>query len=501
MKQTIRRFSFPVYRWWKRQSKTVKIILGLVVAIFIIVLVSKNNSSATTSIETVKRQNLVRSISASGMVVSSTDLSLGFEQSKKIATIPVHVGDTVKQGTILATLSNGTERAAVSSAKGTLLAARARYEKVLDGSSNEEIKLAQIQLDNAKRTQANFVANARRKLFSDSLIADPQSGTSDTAPVITGNFNGEDEGEYRISFSATSNNDVRYNGIEQGTTELSDLPKPLGTKGLMIAFYGANYNTNSSWKVLIPNKNSTNYTNNLNAYQAAQASADAAIAEAQAKLDITRATARQPDIDAALADMVTAQAGVDTANAVLEKTILRAPADGTITAVNVKVGEIPQLDKIAIALQDVSNLYLEANVNESNIKSVLIGQPVSVTFDAFPGDTYHASVSSIDPAATIENNVVNYKVKALLTDTAGIKPGMTANMVIKTAELFSILVLPNRVIDTKDGIQSVLLVTDERHDKAVEKPVTIGLKGDGDMVEIQSGLSEGDRVKWIAKTK
>ena len=66
----------------------------------------------------------------------------------------------------------------------------------------------------------------------------------------------------------------------------------------------------------------------------------ALVEEKQAALDLTRATARQSDVDAALADVVVAQAGLDSATAALERTILRAPADGTITAVDVKVGEL-----------------------------------------------------------------------------------------------------------------------------------------------------------------
>jgi HlyD family secretion protein len=488
--------------WSKQQSTVKKVVFSVVIVVVGVLIVIKGQGTGNTAIETVKRQNLVRSISASGSVVSSTDLSLGFEQSKMVSSIKVSVGTKVKKGDILANLSNGNERAALTSAKGALLAARARYNKVLEGSSSQEISLAQVQLESTKKTQENLVANARRKLYSDGLIADPQDTTQDVAPSISGNYSGNEEGEYRISFTNNNSNQIRYNGLEKGTVDIDTLPKPLGTKGLLIAFMGTTYNVNSSWRILLPNKSGPNYTVNLNSYQAAVASAEAAIAEKQAELDLKKASARQPDVDAALADMITAQAGVDMANATLEKTMLRAPADGTITSVNVKVGEIPQIGKIAISLQDVSNLYLEANINESNIKSVAIGQPVTVTFDAFTGDTYHATVSSIDPAATIENNVVNYKIKALLTETESIRPGMTANMIIQTAEISQALVLPGRVIETKNGVQTVLRITDDRRNKTTSQVITTGLKGDGDLVEITTGLGEGDRILWtVPSTK
>ncbi len=466
-----------IREWWKSQSTRRKVFYGVIIAVILLVALGKNGSNSTTVIESVKRQDLVRSVAASGSVVSSTDLSLGFEQSKMISSIRVYVGQKVKKGDILASLSNGNERAALSSAKGALLAAQARYKKVLEGSSSQEVKLAQVQLDNAKRT-----------LLSEGLEATPEDPLNTLAPTISGTYTGS-EGVYRIEINTLAQNTLEYGGLENGTVRASEItPVRLGTKGLYIQFPAGTLKqlTNGMvWTVTIPNRESEAYIINK-----------AAVDEKEAQLAITQATARQPDIDAALADVITAQAGVDTANATLEKTILRAPADGTITAVNVKVGEIAQIGTDAIALQDVSNLYLEANINESSIKSVALGQQVAVTFDAFPGDAYYASVSSIDPAATIENNVVNYKIKALLTETELIRPGMTANLTIKTAEASQVLVLPARVVTTVNGVSTVDLVTDERRRKTVSHEVVIGLKGDGDLVEIIDGLNEGDRVLW-----
>lgn len=467
-------------QWWKRQSTRKKVVLIAVLAIVLFIVLDKGNTTTGSTIETVKRENLIRSVSASGTVVSSTDLSLGFEQSKIVASVPVSVGKKVQKGDILASLSNGTERAAVASAKGALLSARARYNKVLEGSSNEEIKLAQVQLD-----------NARRALLSDDLVAKPTDPATTLTPTISGTYVGA-EGSYLIEMNVLAQNKLDFSGVERGRTDASDIsPQKLGTKGLFIQFPSGSksrYGQGLSWTVAIPNVEGSHYVANK-----------ALVDEKQASLDIARATARQPDIDVALADVVTAQAGVDSAVASLEKTILRAPADGTVTAVDVKIGEIAEIGKQAIALQDVTNLYLEANINESNIKSVTVGQTVEVTFDAFSGDTFTASVSSIDPAATIENNVVNYKIKALLTEAENVRPGMTANMTILTAQVDNVLVLPARVITTTGTTSTVDIIVDDRKEKTTLREVVVGLKGDGDMVEIQSGLSEGDRVLWTSK--
>lgn len=478
----LRAFATRIQTWWAGQSTKKKIGIIAVIVVVLFALLRHGTTNTGAIIETVKRQNLERTVAASGTVVSSTDLSLGFEQSKMVSDIRVFVGDKVKKGQILATLSNGTEQASVTSARGALLAARARYNKVLEGSSNEEIALAKVQVE-----------NARRKLLSDGLVAKPESADySDTTPIISGTYIGS-EGQYRIELNVLGQNELEYSGIERGVTKASDTTlEPLGTKGLFIQFPSGSrtsFTQGSVWTIAIPNTETTTYTANK-----------ADLAEKEATLAIKQASARQPDVDAALADIVTAQAALDSAIANYEKTILRAPADGTVTVIDTKVGEISQVGKSVISLQDISNLYLEANVNESSIKNITVGQPVTVTFDAFGTDTYHATVSSIDPAATITDNVVNYKIKALLADTMNIRPGMTANMTILTAEAPNVLVIPDRVITTKDGKSTVDRLTADTSDKATPVEITTGLKGDGGLVEVQSGLVEGDRLVWTPPT-
>jgi hypothetical protein len=259
----------------------------------------------------------------------------------------------VKKGDVLASLSNGTERAAVSSAKGSLLAARARYNKVLEGSSNEEIKLAQVEL-----------ANARRTLMSEDLEAKADSVSTTIAPTISGSYVGA-EGEYRLEFNKLAQNMLEYNGIEKGTVRVNDIaPVKLGTKGLYVQFPAGTLDdvpSGTVWTVMIPNVEGASYIANK-----------AMVDQKEAALAVAQATARQADVDVALADVVVTQAGVDNAVAALEKTILRAPADGTITAVDVKIGEIAEIGKQAVALQDVGNITITVTIKTAPDVTCLI---------------------------------------------------------------------------------------------------------------------------------
>jgi RND family efflux transporter MFP subunit len=387
---------------------------------------------------------------------------------------------------------------------------------VLEGSSNEEIALAQVTLDNTKKdlenvtkVQNGLVENARRKLNSEGLSAETTSSTTST-PTISGTYTGK-EGTYKLSlYSSGDGQYVSFEGLESGTVKASSVaPQPFGTKGLSLLFPNGS-SQSATWTVAIPNKDSSLYITNLNTYESAQntrdaaiSTAEAAVRTAEAQLALKRATARQPDVDTALADVITAQAGVESANARLEKKILRAPASGTITKVDIKVGEISTPQKEVIVLQDITNLYLEANIGEGNISTIALGQTVSVSYDALPGQAYTASVSSIDPSATEDGTVINYKIKALITDVATIRPGMTANMSIVTAEIPDVLVLPGRTIQKDDEGQFVPVIISEKGSKrkTARTAVTVGVKGDGDVVEVKTGVTEGTRVLWTPPAK
>ena len=519
MKEKIKGTFGKIGAWWKARSTRGKIGIIVIVAIVALIVISGGKSDTGSVVEIVKKQTITRTVIASGKVVSSTDLSLGFEVSDVVRNVHVSVGDKVRKGSIIATLNSGEERASATSARGALLSADARYKKVLEGSSNEEIALAQVNLDSAtkdlastKKTQDTLVENARRKLLSDGLVADPINSTyTANTPRVTGTYIGA-EGVYNITISSAGSDFVNFSGPETGTTKYSTTTaQALGTKGLYVIFpLGTNSGQGGSWAVALPNTSGANYISNLGAYnqaldtrESAISSAESLVAQRQAELNLKRATARQPDVDSALADVITAQAGVESANARLEKKILRAPADGTITKVDIKVGEISTPQKEVIVLQDVANLYLESNIGEGNISTIALGQTVSVSYDALPGQSFSASVSSIDPSATEDGTVINYKIKALIEDTTGIRPGMTANMSIVTAEIPDVLVLPGRTVQKDDAGEFVPLITSEKRGKikTTRTAVTTGVRGDGDVVEIKTGVSPGDRVLWTPKAK
>lgn len=488
----------------KKKRYWISILVVLIIVVPIILNYGNNSKNVTTDIA--KKVDLKETVLATGQVVSNTDINLSFNTNGVVKSVNVKVGEKVKQGQTLAALEGASEYASLTSARGVLAAARARYKKILEGASSEEVRLSEILLEQTKLTQNVSVKSAYEKLLNSTPEAVPEDESDNyTAPTISGTYSLGKEGRiYLKMYYSAGGVSYTLSGLTSGTGLASSVtPQPIGNSGLYITF-PTDINSNmTTWVIDIPNKKAANYLTNYSAYENAVAQASAAIDQKQAELDIKKAKARQSDIDLANADIISAEGQVRQAEVRYNDTMIKSPADGTITSVDVKVGELAQAQKESFVLQDVSNIYLEANINEANINSLSVGMPVDITFDAFGTDKiFRGNITKIDPSSTIISGVVNYKITTSVEQSAELRPGMTANMTINVKEKKNVLVAPSRAILISDnGDKTIRLITNTKKKKYREVLVKTGMEGDSGMIEITSGLKEGDEYVVLVKNK
>lgn len=486
------------------KRKRTWIILGLIVLVTLYFIFKTPSSVAKTVTDVAKISDLKETVLATGQVVSSTDLNLSFNATGNVKSIKVKVGDKVKAGQALATLEQGAELASLTSARGALAAATARLKRIVEGATNEELALSQITLDQTKLTQDVLVKNAYQNLLNSTPEAVPEDGTSDyLAPTISGTYNLGKEGKiYLKMYFSSGGRSFIISGLTDGTGTVDTVnPQPIGISGLYIKFPESGIHDVSDWVIEIPNKKAANYLTNYNAYQATLSQAKSAIDQRAAELAIKKSTARSSDIDLANADIISAQGQVEAALARYNNTVITAPVDGTITSIDIKIGQLATAQKEAIVLQDVSNIYLETNINEANITSLSVGMPVEITYDSFGSDKiFKGTITKIDPSSTLVSGVVNYKVTASTEQTPDLRPGMTANMTIKVKEKNGIIAIPSRSIVVGDkGDRTIRVITNTRKKKWKSVPVTTGIEGDGGMIEVLSGLSAGEEFVILIK--
>ena len=222
------------------------------------------------------------------------------------------------------------------------------------------------------------------------------------------------------------------------------------------------------------------------------ASQKVVVEQAQAALALKLAGSTKQDIDAEQAQVEAAQANVESIKVELSKSYIKSPIDGVITVQNAKVGQVASPNDPLVSVISQNNLEVDAEVPEVDIGKIQQGDTVAMTLDAFPGENFSGKVFYIDPAETVIQGVVDYKVKVSFDQAdKRLKSGLTANLNIKTQEKDNVLILPQfAILQTDQGNFVEVLQSG-----AVKKiPVVTGIQDQMGNVEIVSGVSEGDQV-------
>ncbi len=174
---------------------------------------------------------------------------------------------------------------------------------------------------------------------------------------------------------------------------------------------------------------------------------------------------------------------------------VRAPIAGTIASISTQQGETVAASFAAptfVTILEDDALELIAMVDETDIGAVKPGDPVNFTVETFSDKTYNGCVARIAPAGTIISGVVNYEVAVRIEGAEGLKPDMTANVTITTAQR-NALVIPTSAIQ-REGERRFVYVS--RNTGLLKRLVVPG-SASGSFTEIRKGLSDTDSVALI----
>lgn len=231
--------------------------------------------------------------------------------------------------------------------------------------------------------------------------------------------------------------------------------------------------------------------------------------QAVAQLALDRASIKQ------------SEASLQEARINLAYTDIRSPVDGVVVSRNVDVGQTVaasfQTPTLFLIAQDLTKMQVHTNVSESDIGPVSQRQPASFTVDAYPGKAFSGTVAQVRNAPITVQNVVTYDV-VIAVDNANLelKPGMTANVNITTAQRDDVLKIPLRAVrfnpehkpgaeptQTQDGseaasrrarrgVSTVWLVQPDGSLQKVD--VKLGVRDDQYAELLSDHLSSGDQL-------
>ncbi|KKQ78199.1 MAG: hypothetical protein A3A96_00085 [Candidatus Zambryskibacteria bacterium RIFCSPLOWO2_01_FULL_39_39] len=486
-------------------SKKVLIYSGVVLVIIVVIVIKLgggNGKQMTVSV----RANIVQEVAATGKVKPNQNVNLGFDKSGRVANVYTSVGEMVKGGQIIATLESGEILADIAKARATLLEENIKLretESTTPITYNDAYKNLEAAIKGGFADADNAVRNRADQFFKN---------TTDTP---------------KFEISIISGNFIHYFNVPSDTTiEISNERKKV--ENILIDWQKRILNLNSSNLISEANKAISDLgiistfldkiAGAVNTFSPVEYAYETTVNGYKTTISSARS-----EVSLAISDLVTAKDKLNTAGtlgdggqfgsiltqeakvsgavatissleASLNKLTIRAPFDGVVTLQDAKVGSAVSAGATLVSVVSQNEMYVEANISEIHIGKISTGNPVSITFDAFLNEIFLGEVSFIEPGDVVIDGIVNYKVRVSLKNfDPRIKSGLTANLKIETSKKENVVSIPMYVV-IKEGDKNFV---NKLVGKDVQKiPVTLGLYGNNGLVEILSGVGEGETLEF-----
>ena len=417
----------------------------------------------------VERQSLPIKVSANGTVKPEESINVSPKTAGILKKLLVKEGDTVKKGQILAYMDNSNLQGQLTQAQGQLAQQEANRQKLIAGNRPQDIAQAQFVLDEAKATLQKAIAGNRSQ-----DIAQAEARLKSDQALL-----------------AKAEDDFRRNEqlYKSGAISLQTVNQKRADRDSALA------NVAQAQQALALQK--------VGSRSEDIEQARAIVRQKQQALALLKAGTRLEDINAARAQVTSARGSLQTIQAQLNDTILRAPFDGVVTQKYADPGAFvtPTTSGSSVSSATSSSIFslaaqnqVVANVAEVNVGKIHLGQKVIITADAYPGKTFDGRVSQIGAQATVEQNVTSFQVKvAIVTDASSLlRPGMNVTADFQVGQLENALVVPTAAVVRQEKATGVY-VMGANNSQPVFIPIQTGVTVNN-FTEVRSGLKGNEKV-------
>jgi RND family efflux transporter MFP subunit len=525
-----------IFDFFKNLKNWQKIIL-IIILIIILLNVFGKKTNRTEKFAQAENMDLTQLISVTGSVQATKSMDLAFKTSGIVSNISVKVGDKVKAGQMIASLENSGLLAQRKQAQSQVDGQNAKLEELKLGARPEDVAVSQSSLDKAKIDLSNYAKTAYttineaynvsnnifRKEFAPLFEYSPGAIEKYSLSYYPCDSNTANSLSYRRQtiddkLSAWQkdiqaydqlmiSNPIYVNYKEEQIEDLinktvsymsyfdsylSDINKTLVIDCDLSPTELSNI---SSYRSFVPTYISS-FNTEFSAVKSSKQTIDAqkaTVASYKNQLILKQAGGTSEQVAYQESQVKSAQANLELVNSQIADTYIIAPIDGVITAINTDQGEVATAGKTYVSMISSDPFKIESYINETDIAKIAVGNDANITFDAF-GSTkqFHGKITLLDPAQSVVEGVVSYKATFSITDfTEDIKPGMTANIDIITAQKQNVLAIPTRAISKRQGKAFVTIKKDNANQ---EIEIKIGIKGDNGNTEVLEGLSLGEKV-------
>ena len=444
---------------------------------------------------------------------------MAFGASGIVSNTYSDLGKRVQAGQVLAELDTSDLIAQLHQAQADVDTEQAKLDGLNAGASSEDIAVSQAAVDKANQDLANMYTSI------GDTSRDAYAKANDAVRTQLNLFFNNGETTPSLAYTtADSQSQVKAElgrasatvALNKWQTELTNIDESnTGLETLLsdeLSYLATTLNLLNSTGTTLQNSNSLSAaslaaykmdistgvsevniaTSNLNNISQNISSQKLTVSQLEAQLDLKKAPALPTDIAAQQAQVEQATASVQSIQAKLQNSEIITPIGGTVTQFDAKIGQFASTVTPLVSVMSDSGYEVDGGVSEIDIGKVTVGDTVSMTLDAFPGETFTGSVFYIAPAETDTGGVISYLIKISFDKPdARLKSGLTANIDIQTKYKPSVLILPQYAILQNDQGTFVETLV---NNKIVQNPVTLGIQDETGNVEVVSGVTEGEQV-------
>jgi HlyD family secretion protein len=416
----------------------------------------------------VRQGDITLSASGSGTLRVADQKELGFATSGEIAELNVSAGDEAQAGDVLAT-QGGRESLELEVATDELAVLDAQ-QALDDLSEGADLAAAQAHLDLANAQDALDEAEYQWNLN--------QPGNRATATTLTAAKAEAKLAEKRLAQAQTNLDNASGGGKAKAKLELAEAQKAYDQAVWYINWLQGGA-TGTERDVL----------------EAELEEARANVEMAQREWDRLKDGSDPDEVARLQLQLENAQAGLAVSRRNLDQSIIVAPIDGTILAVDAQVGD--SVSGPFITLADLGQLYLDIYLDETDMHNVAVGYEVEATFDALPDQVFTGTVVSVDPSLFTSGGLSAIRGLARLDEIQSsaadqLLLGMNSSVDVIAARAQAVAMVPVEALhEISPGEYAVFVVDDNGELKL--RPVEVGLN-DLTFAEIKSGLEVGEVV-------
>ena len=506
-----------------------KIILPAViiaVALILYFTVFKDKKPAYELVEVV-RGDLAVEVLETGQVAKGEKINLNFKNSGRIESIYVKVGDEVKASQELAKLDASEIEIQLEESRISLELAQLNLNKLLAGARPEEIKISETQAENARIALETAEDNLKNAFQSALTILDGSYPKIRNAFNLARDFSkkylilydkiiplvdrieardktakehldlakvGKKNEDIETALSTMESSlKIAFDNLEaiRGMIESSDFYRDSFLAGDKTSLENLKTSVNGAISEVIAASQS------ISSKKLSVEAAKTGLREAEDRLNLITAGARRADIELYETQIKQAKARMKLYENQIQNSKLVSPVSGVVVEVNKKVGELvqPSSPDAVIVILPSAAYQIKTDIYEESVVKISVGNPVEISLVAFPGKKFTGKIVSINPAEKIIDRAVYYETTINFDEPPeGIKPGMTADIAIQADLRKDVLLVNRNAIQRRTGRTIVEIF---KNGLIEEREITIGARGSGEVVEVLSGLEEGEKtVIW-----